>query len=140
MEKCVLGPYLQGGVTEAPCPWVGPSPSAISGSGATGSPGRGLPLGIFLEEQSGAQLVGFSVVGAGLGTGTPESREAQAKETLPARDLPFSQPSSEHWKETLGLADLHKRGLASVHSRAVKEPVVCGRDDACLQSCALRGQ
>lgn len=124
MEKCALGPYLQGGVTEAPCPWVGPSPSAISGSGAAGSPGRGLPLGIFLEEQSGAQLVGFSVVGAGLGTGTPESqgRPRQKGLTVPARDPPFSQPSSEHWKEALSLADLHKRGLASVHSRAVKEP------------------
>lgn len=42
--------------------------------------------------------------------------------SLPARDLPFSRPSSEYQEEVLGLADLHKLGLASVHSQAVKEP------------------
>lgn len=138
MEKSALGSYLQGGVAEVPCPWVGPSPSAISGSGAAGSPGRGLPLGIFLEEQSGAQLVGFSVVGVGLGTGTPESQGGpgdRVSVSLPARHPPFSQLSSERQKEALGLADLHKLGLASVHSRAAKEP-----GDACMQGCALRGQ
>lgn len=83
MEKSALGSYLQGGVAEVPCPWVGPSPSAISGSGAAGSPGRGLPLSIFLEEQSGAQLVGFSVVGVGLETGTPESQGRPRRQGLP---------------------------------------------------------
>lgn len=55
--------------------------------------------------------------------------------SLPARDPPFSQLSSERQKEALGLADLHTLGLASVHSRAAKEP-----GDACMQGCALRGQ
>lgn len=38
VEKSALGPYLEGGVAKAPCPWVGPSPSAISGSGGCRKP------------------------------------------------------------------------------------------------------
>lgn len=43
------------------------SPPLFQALGAAGSPRRGLPLDVFLEEQSGARLAGPSMVGAGLG-------------------------------------------------------------------------
>lgn len=54
-------------------------PPLFQALGAAGSPRRGLPLGVFLEEQSGARVAGPSKVGAGLGMGpqvrgVPEDR------------------------------------------------------------------
>lgn len=84
-------------------------PQLFQALGAAGSPRRGLPLGIFLEEQSGAELASSSVVGAGLGQG-PQKVRGGARGTgsplpLLARDPMFNWLSSEHGKEELGLAD-----------------------------------
>lgn len=116
VEKSTLGPYLEmGWPRPLGCGWVLPCHCYFRLGGVAGSPRRGLPLGIFLEEQKGVQWACPIVDGSNLGTRTSGGRGTQGTFLPWKRKGSLVRPVRTRFIDSLSQAGCrHCRGLPSV--------------------------
>lgn len=105
VEKSTLGPYLEmGWPRPLGCGWVLPRLCYFRLGGAAGSSRRGLPLGVFLEEQKGVQWACPIVDGSNLRTRTSGGRGTQGTPLAWERKGSLVRPLQTRFRDSLSQA------------------------------------